>query len=332
MYYIVNLSQIPKTKQRYVSPLLSEKIEATLKKWEKVILYLNKRGLFSSLICKDCQTIYKCKNCDTSLTVHKKPPILLCHICWYKEEIPLYCKSCRWNNLEKIGFWTQQIEEQIETLYPNVKIYRFDHDSTKNKTWKKDANILLDNADIIIGTKMITTGFDFDNVWLIWVLLLEQELSVPEYNIEEKVYQNIKQLMGRWWRKWKECEIVVQTFIPENESIKNITEKNYNEFIKDTLSERKLFWYPPLKELIRLEYRDENKEKAMLFLKKIQNILDLENTKLWMRFEIIFSDIPRLKHNKYHYILIIKWDNIRDFLLCIKKEIFWNRNLSILFD
>lgn len=192
--------------------------------------------------------------------------------------------------------------------------------------------MLLESADIIVGTKMITTWFDFENVGVIGVILLEQELSIPEYNIEERVYQNIKQLIGRGWRKGKECEVIIQTYIPENESIKAITEKNYNVFVQDTLSERKIFWYPPYKELIRIEYRDENKEKAMLFLKKIQNILENENSNIWNLYEIIFSDIPRLKYNKYHFTLTIKWDNIREFLQVIKKEIFLNKNLTLIFE
>lgn len=332
MYYIVNLSQTPSSKQKYISPLLTQKINESLEKKEKVILYLNKRGMHSSLICKDCQILYKCINCDTCLTVHKTPPTLLCHICWHKEEIPLTCKSCHGNNLEKIGFWTQQIEESIENLFPKAQIFRFDHDSTKNKSGKQDANRLLENANIIVGTKMITTWFDFENVGVIGVILLEQELSIPEYNIEERVYQNIKQLIGRGGRKGKECEVIIQTYIPENESIKTITEKNYNVFVQDTLQERKTFWYPPYKELIRIEYRDENKEKAMLFLKKIENILKNENSKIWNLYEIIFSDIPRLKYNKYHFTLTIKWDNIRDYLHVIKKEIFLNKNLTLIFE
>jgi len=172
-------------------------------------------------------------------------------------------------NLKKVWIGTQQIEDSLKALFPNNSIFRFDADSVKNKTEKQKALETLRNADIIIGTKMITTGFDFKNVWLIWVILLEQELWIPKYNIEERVYSNIKQLIWRWERNGEKTETILQTFIPGNENIKNIIESNYKEFFTETLKERKLFNYPPFSEMVSIEYRDKNKDKEWLSSEKI---------------------------------------------------------------
>ncbi|USN59540.1 MAG: hypothetical protein H6767_08785 [Candidatus Peribacteria bacterium] len=161
------------------------------------MLYINKRGSHSSLVCTDCNHLFGCPACDHALSIHTHPPKLLCHICGHHENIPLTCSACHGTNLLQVGVGTQQLEQQISFLFPQAQVFRFDFDQMKQKKQKSEAIAHLHSADIIIGTKMITTGFDFKKVGLIGVILLEQELQIPVYNTEEKVYQNIKQLLGR---------------------------------------------------------------------------------------------------------------------------------------
>ncbi len=329
MLYIINISQDNSKINHYLSNTLLNNIQKTLENKSKVILYLNRRWQFSSLICKDCSMIYKCKFCDISLSVHKFPQKLLCHTCNYEKEVPIKCEKCNWKNLEKIWVWTQQIEESLVKIFPDKNIYRFDIDSLKNKTWKNEALENLNKADIIIWTKMITTGFDFKNIWLIGVVLLEQGLSIPKYDAEENLYFNIKQLIGRWERRGEKTDIFIQTFIPQNETVKSIWENNYKEFFKRTLKERKQFNYPPFCEIATLEYRDRNKNKAEEFIKRLKNKLDIENPK--KQFEIILFPEPQKKYNSYHYKILIKWKKIRKFLQTIKPEIMRNSNLVVIF-
>lgn len=240
------------------------------------------------------------------------------------------CKKCHGNTLKQVGIGTQQIESSLTKLYPTKNIYRFDSDSMKTKTAKKEAAIFLKQADIIIGTKMITTGFDFENVWLIGIILLEQELSYPQYNIEEKVYINMKQLMGRGERKGQETDFVLQTFIPEHSFVKQIVEGNYRDFFRTTLEERKIFHYPPFTQMATLEYRDTNKEKAESFMNMLSH-------KLWLRensssYTIQFVQIPFRKNNQYHYKIILKGENMRDFLQNIEPEIMRNGKLSLIWE
>lgn len=330
MFYTINLAQDKSNINHYLSNTLINKIKETLDNNSKVILYLNKRWNFSALICTKCNYLFKCPNCDTSLSVHRNPRKLLCHICSYEKEIKTNCEKCNKDWLEMIWVWTEQIEEKIRNIFNDKNIYRFDTDSVKNNKLKSDSLNKLDKADIIIWTKMITTWFDFNNIWLIWIILLEQELSIPKYNTEEKVYLNIKQLIWRWERLWNKTDFIIQTFIPENDIIQTITDSNYKFFFLKTLKDRKLFNYPPYTEMVTLEYRNKNKEQSINFMVNLKNKLDLNN--LNNKYTINLVPDTQKRYNQYFKKIIIRWENIRLFIENIKIEIMKNSNLVIVFE
>lgn len=346
---LVNLSQDQSKINSYLSNTLISKIEENLINKKKIILYINKRWEYSSLICKNCNYLYKCSNCDILLSVHKYPENLICHLCWNTKNIPINCEKCNSNILQKVWVWTQQIEKILKDYLIqkkiNAKIFRFDTDSIKNKKDKESALKELENAEIIIGTKMITTGFDFQWIWLIWIILLEQELQIPKYNTEENVYSNIKQLIWRWERRWEQTDIIIQTFVPENEIIQTIVNNNYKDFFIKTLKERKLFNYPPFCEIITLEFRNKSQQKAKDFISNLKNKLDLElitlinkkdeqnNILNFIKInEIILNPKFQKKYNQYYYKIIIKWIGLREFIKCIKLEIMRNKGLVVIFD
>lgn len=268
---------------------------------------------------------------------------MVCHLCWYRKKIPISCKNCDSEALEKIGIGTAQIEASLRNLYPETVIFRLDTDNVKNKTEKQSAVAHIDTADIIIWTKMITTGFDFKNIGLIWVILLEQELMGTAYNSEENLYSNIKQLLGRWARKWEQTDFILQTFVPENDIIKKISSLNYKDFFLQTLEERKLFFYPPFSEFAMLEYRHKDKQKALEYTKKLyeklQQISQIQLSKKAINKDenplsppqIIFSENAFKKYNQYYYKIILKWAYLRKFLEPIQSEIFTERNLVVIF-
>lgn len=325
---LVNLNQDFSKKNKYLSNTLLKEIEKNLENWKKIILYINKKWEYSSLICQNCKKIFRCKNCDVSTIIHSQK--MICHICGFSENLKEVCDNCGSKNLLKIWVWTEQIEKSLKEIFPEKNIFRFDTQNIKNKTDKENSLNLIKNADIIIWTKMITTGFDFREIWLIWVILIEQELQFSRYNSEEKLFTNIKQLIWRWWRTWEKTDFIIQSFIPENETIKMIVEDNYKTFFKKTLTERKIFNYPPFSEYAILEYRNENKEKSLKYTKKLKEKLDSFN-KNW-EIEIIFIENSFKKYNKYFYRIILKWKNLRLFLENIKTEIFKESNLSLIFE
>ncbi|MDD3793480.1 MAG: hypothetical protein PHI37_01590 [Candidatus Gracilibacteria bacterium] len=325
---LVNLNLDKSKINKYLSNTLLTNIDICLKNDKKIILYLNKRGEYSSLICEKCNHLYKCKYCDNSMSIHGEN--MICHICNYTQKIEKKCEICSSENLQKVGVGTLQIENSIKDLYPNINVFRLDTDIVKNKTEKQNALENIKNAQIIIGTKMITTGFDFKNIGLIGVILLEQELQISKYNTSEKVYSNIKQLLGRGSRNGEKTEFIIQSFISDNELIKDIVYDNYKEFFIKTLKERQLFNYPPFCEFATLEYRSKDVDKGLKYIEKIKETLD-ENNKN-NDFIIILNPSYTKKYNQYYYKILIKGNNIRHFLNIIKNNIFKDSNLIVIFE
>ena len=150
MLYIVDLSQDASNVNYYLSNTLISHVKNTLDNNKKVILYLNRRGFFSSLVCKGCSFLYKCKFCDVSLNVHNFPSKLLCYLCGYQEMVPKKCWKCNKEKLERVWVWTQQVEDWLRSIFSDKKIFRFDLDNLKNKSSKKEALDRLNEADIIV--------------------------------------------------------------------------------------------------------------------------------------------------------------------------------------
>ncbi len=328
-YFIVDLWVDKNKNFPYLSNTLLTKIEENLEIGKKTILYINKRWAYDLQICQDCNDIKKCPRCDISLSVHKNPAKLVCHHCSYSEDSSPACQKCGSVEIKNIWVGTEQIEENLKKYFQNISIFRMDSDNVANLTEKKQALENIKNAEIIIWTKMITTGFDLKNIGVIGIILLEQELQIPRYDTEEKIYQNIKQLIWRWWRIWEETDIIIQTMIPKNEMIQNIVELNYKDFFKKVLEERKIFHYPPFVELATLRYKDRNKIASIQYINTLKNTLDSFNT--W-DFEIIKIDTPLKRDNQFFTKIIIKWIGIRNFLQNIKWEILKNKDLVVIFE
>ncbi len=329
MFFTVNLSQDVSRLSHYISNTLLDEMEKTLKKWEKVLLYLNKRWAYSSLICEDCQYLFECPNCDTSLSVHRNPEKLMCHICTSQYKIPLSCKNCHGTHIKSIGVGTQKVEHILQNYFSTKNIYRFDSDSMKNISSKKQALSEIKTADIIIGTKMVSTGFNFENVGLIGVILVEQELAFPSFDAEEKAYSNLKQLIGRGNRKSQKTKIILQTFIPKNPTLLRLTHDNFKNFFSQTLQERKDFLYPPYREMVTLEYRHKDEKKALKFLQKLEIKLQEFNTN--NTYQILCGSTTFRKNNSHHVSCIVKWKNVRNLLSYIENIILRESWLSVIF-
>ncbi len=329
MFFTINLAQDQSKLSPYISNTLIQSIEETLEKWEKCLLYLNKRGVYSSLICEDCQHLFECPNCDVSLHVHHNPKHLKCHICQHSFRIPLNCPHCHGNTLKNIGVGTQQIEEKITSKFPESKIYRFDSDSMKNSSSKKLALSQLTQADIIIGTKMITTGFDFEKIGLIAILLAEWELSSPSYDAYEQAYSNLRQLIGRGNRKSQKTTIILQTFIPKNPLITALCSSNYKDFLTLWLRERKEFCYPPYSEMITLEYRHKDPWKSETYIQQLT--WQLREIPASQKIQFLPSSKSFRKNKMYYSKLILKGEDIRILLSHIQSTILANPHLSVIF-
>lgn len=244
------------------SPLLIDKIAVALKQGEQAILFQNRRGYAPMVECKLCAWVPKCKNCDVSLTYHKRYNQLTCHYCGYTYEIPRMCPACGNPSIEVKGFGTERIEDDIAIHFPEAKLTRMDLDTTRTR--KAYEQIIHDfqqkKTNILIGTQMVTKGLDFDNVSVVGILSADTMLNFPDFRAHERAYQLMAQVSGRAGRKNKQGSVVLQTADPEHPVIRQVAVNDYKAMYLTQLKERELFDYPPFYRLIYiyLKHRDEH--------------------------------------------------------------------------
>jgi len=246
-----------KQMQSFLSNDLINEIQKHLDRNKQIILFQNRRGYSKVLSCKSCGNAECCKYCSVSLTYHKINNNLRCHYCGYIKEIPKYCSSCSDSSLEMKGYGTEQICELLETIFPEHKIQRMDHDTTRKKNAYEE--IIQDfqdlKIDILVGTQMIAKGFDFENVSLVGIVDSDSMLNFPDFRSHERAFQLMSQVAGRAGRKNKQGSVYLQTSNPDHEIIRQVSSHSYINFYNIQLKERKSFNYPPFCKLIIIKFR-----------------------------------------------------------------------------
>jgi primosomal protein N' (replication factor Y) len=260
-----------KRMQGSFSTFLVDEISDTLQRKEQVILFINRRGFANYQICKTCNHVYKCKNCDVSLTYHKFSHQLKCHYCGYFENAQSKCKSCGAIDLDIVGSGTQKIEDELAELFPVARIGRLDYDATKTKNGHAEIISKFENReiDILVGTQMVSKGLDFDHVTLVGVINADQLIFHPGFRSFERAFQLITQVAGRAGRRSKKGRVVIQTADPAHPVIQNVIHNNFKAMYERELTTRRQFLYPPFARVIEVQLRHkevQRVEKAALFL------------------------------------------------------------------
>jgi primosomal protein N' (replication factor Y) len=249
-------------KDTLFSPLLKEKISDALSCDEQVILFQNRRGFAPMMECKPCGQVLHCKHCDVSLTYHKPAHRLVCHYCGYSIPLPSRCPSCGKNEMKLIGFGTEQVEEEIASLFPGVKIDRLDFDTARTR--RAYERILSDfeqgKTRILTGTQMLSKGLDFDRVSVVGVLNAESLMNFPDFRAHERAFQLMMQVSGRAGRREKQGVVVIQTSQPEHPLLQMVQAFDYEGMAHAQLSERHLFHYPPYYRMITMVLRSRDEQ------------------------------------------------------------------------
>lgn len=230
---------------------------------KQIILFQNRRGFSPVLECNTCGHTPKCTSCDVSLTYYKRQHHLKCHYCGYTMAVPAHCHSCKSPDISTKGFGTEQIEEELHKLYPNLNIARMDQDTTKKKfAFEQLIDQFKNNEiDILVGTQMLAKGLDFDNVGLVGVMNADNALSFPDFRAHERAYQMMVQVAGRSGRKQK-GKVYIQTYNPVHNVIQQVTMNNYEGMFKEQMYDRLNFKYPPFYRLIRIQLKHVDYEKV----------------------------------------------------------------------
>jgi primosomal protein N' (replication factor Y) len=262
MHQVVSLAEESKKKKMvsYFSSVLIDDIQLALEEKEQVILFQNRRGYATILICATCGFAPKCVNCDVSLTFHKSSGKLHCHYCGYHQNSINICPACGSVHIEQKGFGTERVEEELSLIFPEAKIARLDVDSTrtKNSLQKIITDFQEGTTNILIGTQMVAKGLDFDNVSLIGIINADTLLNYPDFRAFERSYQLLAQVAGRAGRRDKQGKVDIQAYDNNHRIIQQVVDNNYKDMFEDEIAERKQFNYPPFSRLIFLNLKHKD--------------------------------------------------------------------------
>lgn len=271
---ILDLKQYTGAMKGELAVPLFQAIENALQNNEQVILLYNRRGFANFLQCETCGHIPQSPECSVSLTYHKRKNQLLCHYSGYSRKADVVCEQCGSQFLSERGSGTQKIEEQLEELFPDAKILRFDRDSTSRKgAHEKILTTFAEGkADILIGTQLVAKGLDFPNVTVVGVTDADTELAFPSFQSSERMFQLLSQVAGRSGRGSKPGRVFIQTRQPENEALIFAQKHDYDGFAKSELNYREQLFYPPYSRLIKFVLkgkREADVENAAYKLKHV---------------------------------------------------------------
>ena len=245
-----------------LSDALIEEIKETLCKKEQVLLFLNKRGFDTFLVCADCGYNFRCPNCAVSLKNHMAEGVIKCHYCDYTiKSLPL-CPSCKNSRILSYGIGTQKLEKEIEKIFPQARIKRMDSDTTSRKGSQEKILQALEarDIDILIGTQMITKGHDFPFITLVGVISADTSLNMPDFRAAEKTFQLITQVAGRGGRGDAPGKVIIQTFNPQHYALKHSQNHDYKSFYGEEIDFRKALQYPPFGRIINLRLSSVKKD------------------------------------------------------------------------
>ncbi|PNR94671.1 primosomal protein N' [Petrotoga sp. 9PWA.NaAc.5.4] len=293
-----------------------ESIKEVLKKDRKAIIFTPTRGYANYIICSDCGYIFKCKNCDVSLTFHKKDRKLTCHYCGKESSIPNFCPKCGGFKLQSRGYGTERVIAELGKLFPSDPLVRVDRTVIKTfNDLNKTFNFMKEpGKKIIVGTRMITKGLDIQDLDLVIILDADRYSNLPDYNSEESTASLIMQVAGRSGRKEK-GKVLIQTFEPDNEVYKAVQSHDYNLIAEKELEQRKFFKYPPFIDLYLIIVSDSKIEKVQSIseeiVKEIETQVDNKNLEI---LGPVTPVISKLRGNYRYQIIIKSYQEHLDFL------------------
>ena len=325
---------------------LKNEIKDTINNKNQVMLFLNRRGYANFVSCRNCSYVFSCNNCDISLTYHKKTNTGRCHYCGYEEQIPTECPECKSKYIKPFGVGTQRIEEEIKSIFTDIRVLRLDKDTTSKKgSFEEILNKFKNReADVLIGTQMLSKGLDFDNVTLVGILSADMILKFPDFKSAETTFQLVTQVAGRAGRSYKDGKVILQTYDTNHYAIKHAINYDFKGFYEDEIKIRKLFNYAPFNSMISVVVsgKDENIVKS-----NIKNMYDslvyLLNQRGINDLSFILGpnqcSIGKINQN-YRWQILFKDENIEINLLkgiikyiCItKRDIVFNKDINISID
>ncbi|HSX04108.1 MAG TPA: primosomal protein N' [Rhabdochlamydiaceae bacterium] len=318
------------------SEALIHALKGRLKLGEQSLLFLNRRGYHTSSICPQCSHTLKCPHCDISLTYHLGEKILSCHLCDYRISPPRSCPKCHFDGgLKYKGVGTEMVEKALHALFPEVRTLRLDADTTRHKGSHEQIfkQFRAGKADVLIGTQMIAKGLHFPSLTFVGVLAIDGSLNIPDFRSSENTFQLLTQVAGRAGRGGVKGEVIIQTHLPEHETIALAATQDFESFYAKEIEVRKLFDYPPFTHLVKVIFSSNN---LPLVQQSAHRFREQLIAKLPATFEIqplIACGHAKIKDN-HRFQFVIKGKNCFPAVKAFKelKESFIDKELKIVLD
>lgn len=328
---VVDLKQeLANGNRTMISVKLYKLIQENLKNKKQTILFLNRRGFSTFIMCRDCGYVAKCKNCNISLTYHKKEEKLKCHYCGYEEEVHKICPECRSKKIKYFGTGTQKLELEINKIFPTASTIRMDIDTVTKKNSHEEIleKFNKDKIDILIGTQMIVKGHHFPNVTLVGVVSADGSLNIDDYRASERTFDILVQVAGRAGRENLQGNVIIQTYNPDNYSIQYAKKQNYDEFYNVEIKLRNQLRYPPFCDIIMFGISGETEEIVSKTAEKLYRNLKEQIEKEQIIANVLKplpAPIDKIK-NRYRWRIIIK-AKVNDKLIDIINECLYSKEI-----
>ena len=311
---IVDLKQeLAQGNRSILSTELYEEMKNNLKNKKQTILFLNRRGFSTFIMCRECGYTVQCRNCNISMTYHRFENKLKCHYCGYEEKVVTTCPECKSNKIRYFGTGTQKIEEEVQKIFPNASTIRMDVDTVTKKNSHEEIleKFKNENIDILIGTQMIVKGHHFPKVTLVGVIAADTSLNIDDYRANERTFQILTQVAGRAGRESLPGKVIIQTYNQDNFSIDLAQKQNYNEFYDIEIALRKQLKYPPFCDIIMISFTGTNEKELISTSDYVYKVLEskMDNQKFSV-YRPVPSPIDKIQ-NKIRWRMIIKGNMTR---------------------
>jgi len=298
---------------------LSRAINKAVTNGEQVMLFLNRRGAATFIQCRDCGFVLTCRRCEIPLTYHLTEDALLCHQCNYRIPVPQICPRCQSKRIKFLGVGTQKLEQEAASVFPGARLLRWDSDTTRGKNSHQE---ILDRfcsrqADILIGTQMITKGLDLPRVTLVGVVNADTTINIPDFRSGERTFQLLSQVAGRAGRGILGGQVIIQTYSPEHYAVQAAAGHDYTLFYEKEIDYRRQLKNPPFSQLASLIYTHTNNKACQREAGRIWRLLSEEMDSQGLADLAIIGPAPAFFHRirgRYRWQLLLRGTDPAAFL------------------
>jgi len=313
--HIVDMREELKAGNRSIfSRALQAALAHALNQGQQAILFLNRRGAATCVICRDCGHVLSCRRCRVPLTYHSAGEDLVCHHCGQRSRATQICPECTGKRIRYFGLGTQRVEAEVRTIFPQARIVRWDRDTT---TVRQAHEQFLDQfirheADILVGTQMIAKGLDLPLVTIVGVVAADMGLHLPDFRAAERTFQLLTQVAGRAGRSELGGQVIIQTYNPEHYVIQAASHHDYTAFYRKEITYRRELNYPPFSRLVQIIYSSSSRERCQGDMERLKRLLELKIARLGLAGLDLIGPVPAFREHErglYHWQLLVRGDD-----------------------